>query len=190
MGIEYVSGGIYMNCWKSYYTDRKYLFNRHFFISSIISIFVFILLYMALQFIYTMPLHDGYGLLFMLSILFLYPVHKFFHIMPFLNNRQAIKVHIEFYLFILPIIQTKVMNPVKKRTFIIAILFPFMILNSILMILCILFPHYHHYFSILIALHCGICTGDFIYAKILCKAPKHSLIEENEHGFEILIKNE
>lgn len=187
MRIEYVSGGITMNCWKSYQTDQNYQFNRQFFISTIISVFVFIILYMSLQFIYTEPLHDGYALLFIISLLLLYPMHKFCHVLPFIRSKHAVKLNFDFHLYILPIIQTKVIVPIRKQRFIFAILFPFLSINCLLLILCFLFPHYHHYFSILIAFHCGICTSDFIYAKILYTAPKHCLIEENEHGFEILI---
>lgn len=90
-------------------------------------------------------------------------------------------------MYFLPILSLRVDQPISKYRYLVALVAPFFVLNSILLYGCFHFPHYSHYFTMLLAFHSGICAIDFIYAKQLMDSPKNALIEENEDGYEILI---
>lgn len=98
------------------------------------------------------------------------------------------KLELEFYFCILPIINIKVQKAISTRPFIAALLFPFFVINTLLIIWILLFPEYVHYASILLAYHTGICAIDFKFARSLLSSPNGALIEESEDGYEILVQ--
>lgn len=98
------------------------------------------------------------------------------------------KLKIEIYFYVLPIIHFNVKKPIQKKQFAAALLFPFIFINIILLTFALLMPQYVHYATILLAYHIGICATDLSYAKSLFSSPKDALIEENEDGYEILVR--
>ncbi|MBS4193549.1 DUF3267 domain-containing protein [Lederbergia citri] len=176
-----------MHCWKSYNVNKKYEFHRLFIISSFITLLVFVFAYVLMQSIAVNPLSDNNFILFSCIFILLYPLHKLFHIIPLMKYRKHLKFEIEFYFYILPIIHTTMRTMTSKRRFATSLFFPFTI-NILLVLAMFLFPEYVHYLTILLAYHVGLCSIDIIYAKVLLSSPKGALIEENEDGYEILIK--
>ncbi|MBS4177509.1 DUF3267 domain-containing protein [Lederbergia citrea] len=177
-----------MHCWKSYHVDKRYQFYRLFIISSLITLLVFITLYVPMQTVASEQLKDNYFIVFLCMFILLYPVHKLFHVLPIVNHYQDFKLEIDFYFYILPIIDIKVQNPISKKKFAASLIFPFLAINTILLSAIFIFPAYVHYATILLAYHIGICAVDLMYIKSLFSSPKDALIEENENGYEILIK--
>lgn len=179
-----------MHCWKAYSVDRKHHFFRRFFISSIISVFVFIISYVTMQIIAARQFTDEYVLVFLCSFILLYPIHKFCHILPIMTYYKHMKWEIEWYFHILPVIDLKVVCPIPKARFGLALLLPFIVLNVILIGAIFLFPQYGHYSTILLAYHNGISAFDLLYFKSLFLSPKNALVEENDEGYEILVEDD
>ncbi|MFK4998217.1 metalloprotease family protein [Bacillus sp. N9] len=149
-----------MHCWKSFHIDKRYYFYRRFIISTLITLFVFIMLYVPMQIIATEPLKDHNFLIFLCALIVLYPIHKFFHLIPIMNHYEHIKFSIDMYFYILPIINVRISSPIPKRPFLIALLFPFIVINSGLLALAFLLPQYIHYITILLAYHTGMSAVD------------------------------
>ncbi|CAM4062013.1 DUF3267 domain-containing protein [Lederbergia lenta] len=177
-----------MHCWKSFNVDNKYLFYRRFFISTMITLLVFITLYVPLQSIASVPLQENYFITFLVAFILLYPIHKLCHLLPIINYYKFVKVKMNVYFYVLPIMNLKVKKPIQKYQFAIALLFPFFLINSILLLFALLMPQYVHYATILLAYHIGLSSDDLFYAKSLLFSPRDALVEENEQGYEILVE--
>ncbi|MDZ5470202.1 DUF3267 domain-containing protein [Bacillus sp. 31A1R] len=178
-----------MNCWKTINFSKQYGTERLFVLSSLTTLFAFILLYVPVTYLIIPKnfFYDNHFVFFLIGLFLLYPLHKILHFLPVAHLGKIVKKQFEFRLFIFPIINIKVCEPISKNLFIFALLMPFIIINAVLISTCFLLPHYAHYFTILIAFHTGLCVSDFICFKNILTAPRHSFIEENDEGFEILI---
>lgn len=179
-----------MHCWKTYNVNKKYHFYRYFIISSFVALLIFILTYAPMQLVTSAKVSDNYFIIFVCLFILIYPVHKIFHTLPILPYYKDIKLEIDFYFFILPIININVKRALPITHYIFALLCPFFVINSLLVIAIVLLPQYSHYITILLAYHTGICAVDFKIAKSLISSPSGSLIEESENGYEILVNDQ
>lgn len=177
-----------MHCWKSYNVDKKYHFNRHFFISTLIALLFFITIYVPVQIIANAPLQDQNFLVFLTAFILIYPIHKLLHFLAIANYYKHLRLEMCIYFRFLPIVDIKVTNPIPTIRFAFALICPFFIINLILSACMYIFPEYVHYLTILLAYHMGICAVDLHYLKSLYSSPKDSLLEETERGYEILVK--
>ncbi|MFD2443102.1 DUF3267 domain-containing protein [Bacillus sp. CGMCC 1.16607] len=176
-----------MNCWRTINIAKQYGSQRLFILSSLTMLFSFIILYVPVTYLTELPLKSNYFFLLLLSIFFLYPIHKLFHYLPIAHLGERVNKSFEMYGSILPIIHIRVHEPIRKWTFLLALFFPFIIIGLLISFGFIFFPNYSHYFTILLSFHIGLCVSDFIRAKNILFAPNHSFIEENDEGFEILV---
>ncbi|MCJ7840422.1 DUF3267 domain-containing protein [Lederbergia sp. NSJ-179] len=176
-----------MHCWKSCSVNRKYHFFRLFTISSLIALLVFLFIYVVIQTTTSGQLKDNHAITFFIIFILLYPLHKFCHLLPLKSAFAHINMKIEWYFYILPIIQLKVYTPVSKTQYSLALVFPFIIINALLITILFLFPSYRHYIAILLSYHIGLCTPDLKFIKTLLSSPSGAFVEENENGYEILI---
>ncbi|MEG9296249.1 DUF3267 domain-containing protein [Mangrovibacillus sp. Mu-81] len=176
-----------MHCWKTINLERQFGFYRVFLLSSIIMMMVFSLIYVPMNLVYSSSFYDNHLLAFVLGLVSIYPLHKLIHLLPILPYVNKMRWKWDRKLIILPIVSLRVNRPISKHLYMLALIAPFLFINSILLAGCIQFPHHSHYFAILLAFHSGICAIDFIYAKQLMYSPRKALIEENEDGYEILI---
>lgn len=176
-----------MHCWKTINVKKEYGFNRLFTFAVLAGMGVFTIFYVLLNFFYTTPLSDRYFFFFFLAILAVYPLHKMLHFLPLIGSRKCLKIILRKQLVLLPGISLHVKEPVAKTRFLLALLTPFVLMNTVIVLLSALFPAYIHYFAILLAYHCSLCLTDLIYVRHLLRTPKHALIEETETGFEILV---
>lgn len=176
-----------MHCWKTINVKKEYGFNRLFTFAVIAGAGVFTAFYVLLNLLYSTPLSDSYFLIFILSILAVYPLHKLCHFLPLIGSRKCLQFILRKQLGLVPGISLHVKEPVAKTRFLLALLTPFLLLNSLFILLSAFFPAYIHYLAILLAYHCSLCLTDLIYIRHLLRTPKHALIEETETGFEILV---
>ncbi|MBS4188770.1 DUF3267 domain-containing protein [Bacillus sp. FJAT-49705] len=177
-----------MNSWKTINFSKQYGSQRLFILSSLTMLLTFILAYVPAQFLFkAKTLQDNYFILLLFGLWLIYPLHKLFHYLPIAHHSKKIKKMLTIRYGIFPIIQIKVFEPISKWQFIIALFMPFVVINSLIAWACFIFPHYVHYFTILLAFHVGICLSDIICVKNVLFAPKSSYIEENDDGFEILL---
>jgi hypothetical protein len=177
-----------MNCWKTVNFSKQYGNNRLFILSLFTTLLSFIILYVPIAYLSVSPLKSNHFLLLVLGLIFMYPIHKLLHFLPILHLGNRVKKTVELLCGVMPIISVRVHEPLGKWTFLLALFCPFFIIGSIIMSGFILFPNYSHYLTILLAYHIGMCVADFIRAKNVLFAPNHSYIEENDEGFEILVR--
>ncbi|WP_064092131.1 DUF3267 domain-containing protein [Rossellomorea aquimaris] len=176
-----------MHCWKSINLEKQFGFYRVFLLSSIIMMMVFSFIYVPIKLLFPSSFYDNHLMVFIFGLISIYPMHKFFHFLPIFPYVSKMKWKCNRKLAILPIVSLRVDIPISKYRYLLALITPFLIINSILLYGCFHFAHYSHYFTMLLAYHSGICAIDFIYVKQLMSSPKNALIEENEEGYEILI---
>lgn len=175
-----------MHCWKTINVKKQYGFNRIFTFALLTGLGVFTAFYVLLNIVYSGPLSDKYFLTFLMGVAAVYPLHKICHFMPLIGSRKCIKF-IKKQHFIFPGFSLHVKEPVAKNRFTLALALPFLLINSIIILLTALFPAYIHYFALLLAYHCSLCLPDLIYMRHLARSPKYALIEETDTGFEILV---
>ncbi|WP_102271918.1 DUF3267 domain-containing protein [Cytobacillus massiliigabonensis] len=179
-----------MNCWKTININKHYGSQRLFFMSSLTMLLTFIIIFVPAQYLFgATSFYDNYFLLFIICLWIMYPFHKLLHYLPIAHLGNKVKKIGTMKYGLLPIIHVKVNEPIAKWKFIIALFTPFVTINSLLILACFCFPHYVHYSTILLAFHVGICFSDFVCAKNVLSAPNHSYIEENDEGFEILLRS-
>lgn len=63
--------------------------------------------------------------------------------------------------------RVNVHDPIRKHLYLLTLVLPFVIMSVTLIGCALSFPHYIHYFTILLSLHTGLCVSDFIYIKTL-----------------------
>ncbi|MGE7919939.1 DUF3267 domain-containing protein [Viridibacillus sp. NPDC093762] len=176
-----------MHCWKTINVQKQYGHDRIFLLSTIIVISVFSIFYIVLNIFKEDPLSDHLFPLFLMVFFMIYPAHKLLHFIPLFNYRKSLRFSIEKQYSFLPVLSMRIHEPILKSRYVFALLVPFILLNLVLIIGAIMFPPFRHYFSILLAYHCGLCLIDLLYVKHLRHSPKTALIEETDKGFEILV---
>ncbi|MBD8067723.1 DUF3267 domain-containing protein [Bacillus sp. PS06] len=179
-----------MTCWKTINLSREYGFHRIVIVSLLATLMTFILLYLPLNLLYSnTSLNEDGLLLFILSLFIIFPIHKLLHSVPLLLFRKKVKFSIERSVFSLPLLSVRPNCSLSKPLMITVLLTPFVCVTGLMLYSCALFPEYIHYFSIITAVHLGVCVTDFILLKQFIKAPRSCIVEEIENGYDILINN-
>ena len=176
-----------VHCWKTINVKKQYGFDRIFMLSSLIVIAVFALFYILLEILNGHQLSDDLFPVFLISLLLIYPLHKGFHFLPLIPYRNNLNFSVKKQLEFMPILSIRIKEPIPKARFLLALLLPFIFINGVLVFGAFTLPEFGHYFSILLAYHCGLCLIDLLYVKNLLRSPKKALIEETETGYEILV---
>ncbi len=176
-----------LQCWKTINVQKQYGHDRIFLFSTIFVLIVFSVFYISMTAYKDNPVSDRLFSLFALSFLMIYPVHKFLHFLPIMRYRNRLRFSIEKQFKIFPVLSMRIHEPILKSRYVIALMLPFIVMNSILIVGAIIYPAFRHYFAILLAYHCGLCVIDLLYVKHLIRSPKKALIEETDKGFEILV---
>lgn len=176
-----------MHCWKTINLKKQYGLDRLYMLSALVALGVFMSFYIVLNILYSDPLSDQNFLFFILAILAIYPLHKLFHFLPLVGCHKCIKLIVKKSFKVFPMVSLHIKEPVSKKRFLFTLLSPFLLINSIIILLSILMPVYSHYFAMLLAYHCGLCLTDLIYIRNLAHSPKDALIEETDTGYEILV---
>ena len=170
-----------LNIQHQYGTTRLTLWSIIIFVSIFMTSYIFFNLFHDVQFT------DKYFILFLIMLFFLYPIHKILHFIPLYDLRKHIAFRVKIRYGFIPVFHLKLKDPISKNRYIIALLMPFLVISTILIVLIIYFPHYTHYGTLLLASHTSICLLDLLYVKNLIDAPKGAKIEETPKGYEILI---
>nr|WP_106780966.1 DUF3267 domain-containing protein [Lysinibacillus timonensis] len=176
-----------MHCWKTINIKHEYGTTRLTLWSVIVFILVFCFSFVLFGYLDPIQYTDHLMWLFLLILFCLYPIHKLVHFLALLKFRKNVQLKIKFdYLFI-PIIRLRLKDLVPKKRYIFVLLFPFIIINSILVYVAYSTPQFTHFACLLLAYHCSMCIIDILYVKNLILAPRSALIEETPKGYEILV---
>jgi len=176
-----------VHCWKTINVKKQYGFDRIFMLSTLLVVAVFALFYVMLEILNNHHLSDERFVIFLVSLILLYPVHKSLHFIPLFRYRNRVQCSIKKQMGFMPILSIRVKEPVPKARFLLALVTPFLLINTLLIAGAFLLPAFGHYFTMLLAYHCGLCLIDLLYIKNLARSPKKALIEETETGYEILV---
>lgn len=176
-----------MHCIKTVNIEYEYGTTRIFILASILFFVSFCLSYCVTSFNY-MQTHTSDGLLyFILTFIFIYPLHKAFHVLPLwlLQKKMVFDFRIKFTF--VPVLHTAFTSLIKRNEYLFALLLPTVLLNFGFLAAAFIWTEYAHYFCLLFAHHAAICLIDLMLVRTIIKAPKNALIEETEKGYEILV---
>lgn len=176
-----------MRCWKTINVKKHYGLSRLFLLSSILMIAVFIISYIGFELTRESGKTDAFFALFLTAVVLLYPVHKALHFAVLWKYRKRITLVVNRDWTFFPLFLLRICEPIPKKRFAVSLVAPFFFLNPLFIAGGILLPAFSHYFTALLAYHCGICLIDFVYFKNLSRSPKSCYIEENDVGYEILV---
>ncbi|WP_342471926.1 DUF3267 domain-containing protein [Metasolibacillus sp. FSL H7-0170] len=176
-----------MHCWKTINTVSEYGIVRLTLLAVLTFVSVFCTSYVMTSLQLRAPHTDKYLLFFFIAVLLLYPVHKAIHYLALLKYRKKIKFRWKIIFRIVPIMRLRLKEPIPKNRYVLALLTPFLLLNSAFLAVAIFFPPYSHYACLLLGFHSSICLIDLLNVKNLWHAPANSLIEETPKGYEILV---
>lgn len=179
-----------MNCWKTINITRQYGTQRIVTLSFITMILAFILLYVPVTYFFVpQSFYDNYFLIFLVSLVFMYPVHKFLHYLPLFYLRSKVTMSLVLKYGFYPIVNVTVKEPISKKAFLLSVFTPMFAISALLIFSAYFLPNYIHYFTMLAAFNIGLSVPDFIRGFKVISAPKCAFIEENDEGFQILIVN-
>ncbi|GGB02120.1 DUF3267 domain-containing protein [Macrococcus hajekii] len=176
------------SCTKKLNLKHAYGSQRLIFSSFLITVITFLISFEVFSSFINDHFSDKYFLLFILSCLAVYPVHKLCHILLFMNDFNSIIVQRVTAKGFLPILNIRLNHPIKKGHFMVVLIMPFSVISIVTLTAAFLYPLYAHYFLFLFSMNIGISFVDFIYFKYLLKSRGCSFVEERKHGLELLTK--
>lgn len=176
-----------MHCWKILNIQHHYGTTRINLMAVCIFLSVFSISYVMFNLTHDEQFTDRYFSLFVIAILTLYPIHKLVHFIALYDLRHRLTLRLRIHAFFIPVLHMRLREPISKNRYIVALLMPFIVLNTLIILGILLLPAYTHYGSLLLAYHCGLCFIDILYVKYLWKSPKNAQIEETPKGYEILV---
>lgn len=177
-----------MHCWKSVNLKKDFGRNRLYIVSLLISIFMFILLYVPFSIIHGHVHINENGILPLLVAIAILPtIHSFMHILPLIIMNKRVKViyYKKYKLLLIFNYYTKT-HLTKKASLFIAIA-PTLFLTLPGLIASYLFPSLTVYFLILTSIHIGLTFIDFLYMIHIIESPKQSFIDNRSNEFDILV---
>jgi hypothetical protein len=133
---------------------------------------------------------SGYNLIALTAaMLFVWPVHKLLHILPVIMSGKKASLSIEkSRLHSIPVLYTNIPCTLKKRTSILAVVFPFLLLTVGSCAAVFMLPSYIYFFAFIGAINFGISMKDLVYLLHILNAPADAFIEDDRTGCKILIK--
>ncbi len=135
----------------------------------------------------SIELKENGSIYFLLALLLIYPLHATLHVLPFWLTGKKLKVTFKWVSGIIPVITTRSKSSLSKPFIILVMGTPFLFVTALMLVACIVFPGYIHYFSIIAAVNFGLCVPDLIHLGQFIKAPRSCTVEEIEDGYDILI---
>lgn len=175
-------------CEQSINLRRKIGFVRMTLFSLLLTFLSFCVLYEGFLLLSDEPLTDRNALIFFISLIAIYPLHKLLHTLPLLRHYKYLNISFNNKKSLFNFMNVRVKRPVLIFEYILALIAPFLILTVAVILLIIPFPMFAHYFIIIASINLGISLIDFIYIAHIIKCPYATHIDERKHGLEILMK--
>lgn len=176
-----------MHCWKILNLEHHYGTTRIIIMSVFVFLTVFSLSYVTFNLFNNEHYTDHLFWLFVMAVFALYPIHKCLHFLALYDLRQHLTLRVRLQFYVIPVLHMRIREPLSKSRYIIALLTPFFVLNTAILLGTLSLPAYTHYGTLLLAYHCSLCLIDILYVKYLLNSPKDSQIEETPKGYEILV---
>ncbi|HLR65760.1 DUF3267 domain-containing protein [Virgibacillus alimentarius] len=180
-----------MICWKSINITKEFGLKRIYLISSLIGLMAFVILYVPFSILHKNVLLNESGIvLFIFGIILLPLMHLLMHILPLfiLNKKIKVTYKNKSKKRTLPLLTYYTKAYVSKKVSLLVALAPTIFITIPGMIATYLLADFYVYLLLLTTVHIGISFTDFLYVLYIAKAPKQSFIENDNNGFDILIK--
>ncbi|GAB3060565.1 DUF3267 domain-containing protein [Virgibacillus ainsalahensis] len=176
-----------MNCWKSINLNKEFGKQRLYFVSFLISLSAFIVLYVPASIIHHMKhVNEGGFILFLLALFLLPAIHAFMHILPLILMKRRVKVIYRTKYKLFPIINYYTKFHLTKKASIITAIAPTILLTVPGLAASYLMGDYYFYLLLLTSIHIGISFIDFIQIYHILKAPKKAYIDNRNNDIDIL----
>ncbi|WP_269409728.1 DUF3267 domain-containing protein [Lentibacillus daqui] len=177
-----------MNCWKSFNFNKEFGLTRIYSLSLLIGIAAFICLYVPLSFIHGTPSINKNGMILFGILFIILPfVHSFMHILPLIITNKRTNMKIKIKKIILPALTYFPTARISKQLSIWVALAPTILITVPGIIASYVTDDYYLPIVLITAFHIGVSFSDFIYMIHLHKAPKKSLIENENGAYAILV---
>lgn len=176
------------SCTKKLNLKHTYGRQRLIFTSFLITVITFLVSFEVFSSFVSDHFSDKYFLLFVGACLAVYPLHKFCHIIMFMNDLGSIIIQKVTAMGFLPILNIRLNHPISKGRFLITLVMPFIMISALTLAAAVWYPLYGHYFLFLFSMNVGLSFVDFIYMKYLLASHNCSFVEERKHGLELLTK--
>lgn len=180
-----------MNCWKSVNMDKEYGQERRYFVSFLLGLFVFMLLYVPISIIHHKAFtNDAAFLPFAITFMLLPTIHSLLHLVPCILLGRSIRIVQRWKFKIFPVFYFCTKKHLSKTVSLLVTLAPTVIFTVPTLVASLMFKEIYVYTLILTATNIGLSLKDFIYAGHLLRAPKRSVIANRTCGLDILIKQD
>ncbi|MCF6136175.1 DUF3267 domain-containing protein [Pseudalkalibacillus berkeleyi] len=175
-----------MNCFKSINLTRDYGNLRLGLMSTLFSLTYFIVYFMLFRMFHPETIYSQTGLLpILILVIMVIPLHSLLHCIPiwFTGKKAWIELAENRYSFF-----CRIPNVLPKKTALISVSFPLIVLTSLSLVGPLLYPEYLHVFAIISTVNMFYCFKDMIYIFHLWNAPKDSYLEDSATGFQIIVR--
>ncbi|MBM7601695.1 hypothetical protein JOC34_004123 [Virgibacillus halotolerans] len=178
-----------MNCWKSINLVKEFGYYRLLFISFLIGLFAFILLYVPVSISHhASHVKESGFLVFIVALLLLPAIHSLTHIFPLIIMNKQVKIVCKVKNRLLPVFSYYTKYLLTKRTSLFVALAPTLFITIPGIAASCFYVDYYVYILLFTAAHIGFSFLDILYVANIVKAPKRAYIEYGDNGFDILLK--
>ncbi|MDQ0351668.1 magnesium-transporting ATPase (P-type) [Alkalibacillus filiformis] len=179
-----------MTCWKTLNISREYGQHRLTILSIFLGIISFIVLYIPFSILHQNAiLHDPALWQVMLGLLTLPILHKLAHAFPITFTSKEFKLKWYFKYRYIPLLKLKVRSSLSKRTSIIMMLAPTVVITVPLLIGATVFPMFYPILIVFASIHIGISLTDWLILSFFIKAPKKCIVEKTKNNYDILVQS-
>ena len=177
-----------MNCWKSVNMIKEFGQERRYFVSFLLGLFMFMLLYVPISIFHHKAFtNDGAFFPFAVIFLLMPTIHSLLHLVPCILLGKQIRIVQRWKLKIFPVFYFCTKNHLSKPVSLLTALSPTLLFTVPGLILSIVLKDIYVYTLILTAANIGLSLKEFIYTGHLLRAPKRSMIANRTCGMDILI---
>ncbi|UXR77686.1 MULTISPECIES: DUF3267 domain-containing protein [unclassified Staphylococcus] len=178
-----------LNCSRSIDIHSRFGIPRIAFISSVTVVITFLVSFEMFHYYSNVPFSDRHFLIFIISMLCLYPLHKLIHVLTVLPYFRYIKMYKLMPKKWFPFYNIFLDKPVRKSYFCVCLIAPLVVISILCIIIATKLPHYGHYLMFLLALNAGFSVMDILYLKVILFCKRGQYVEEHVNGFLLLEKN-
>jgi hypothetical protein len=178
-----------MNCWKTINPNKEVGQSRTLFISVLIGVLAFIILYVPFTIYHGTNRNHETGLIpFLICVCFLPSIHSFIHILPLILMNKRVHIYYKFKMKVFPIFTYYTKTHITKKVSLIVLISPTILITFTGIISTYFFAEYYLYLLLFTCIHIGISFLDFWYVNQIIRAPKDAYVQGENDGFDILLK--
>ncbi|MET3683522.1 hypothetical protein ABID56_001617 [Alkalibacillus flavidus] len=179
-----------MTCWKTINISKEFGQNRLKIMSVFLGIMSFIVLFIPFSLLHhSVPLHDPALWQVLLGLITLPILHKLAHALPITFTSKEFKLNWYFKYRYMPFLKIKMRSSLSKRTSIIMMVAPTVVLTLPLLVLANVFPSYYPILIVFTSIHIGISLTDWLMLSFFIRAPKKCIVEKSKHNYDILVRS-